>query len=182
MHSNSISDWGRHSDVRGWMKWTLGVAGTLVLAFLLLFYTPPGLSLVGRLAAPLTGGQVRIAGLGGFFPSRLHAARLELADGAGVWLRIDDAALEWSAFALLGNHIDIDSVSARRIMVLRRPLPSQSPAGETPRLDIRPPVGTGHRTCGRGDRPCRDAVGGRQPAFCFIARYGRRHTRDAGRE
>ncbi len=118
------------------MTWSLGVAGILVLGLLFFLYTPPGLSMVGRLAAPLTGGQVRVAGLGGFFPGRLHAARVELADGKGIWLRVDDARLEWSALALLGNHIDVQRVSAAHIAVLRRPLPSQEPGGETPRIDI----------------------------------------------
>ncbi|MEP7356561.1 MAG: hypothetical protein ABI847_04935, partial [Anaerolineales bacterium] len=118
------------------MKWSLGLAGTLMLALLFLFYTPTGLSMVGRLAAPLTGGQVRVEGLGGFFPGRLHATRLELADRNGVWLRIDGVALEWSAPALLGNRVDIDSVSAERITLLRRPLPSEESSSETPRIDI----------------------------------------------
>ena len=37
----------------------LAAAG-LLLALLLLLYTPPGLRLVGRLAGPLSGGQVRV--------------------------------------------------------------------------------------------------------------------------
>src|SRR5262245_8719378 len=116
--------------------WSLGATGILVLALLFLLYTPPGLSLVGGLVAPLTSGQVRVSGLGGFFPGRLHATRVELADGKGVWLRVDDARLEWSALALLGNHVDVQRVSAARIAVLRRPLPSQEPGSETPRIDI----------------------------------------------
>lgn len=119
------------------MRWSLGVAGTVVLALLLLLYTPPGLELVGRLAAPLSGGQVHIEGLGGFFPGRLHVMRATVADREGVWLQVEDAALDWSALALLHNHIDIDSVSARRIVVLRRPLPPETESsGETPRIDI----------------------------------------------
>lgn len=119
------------------MTWIVSAAGSLLLALLLLLYTPPGLVLVGRLASPLTGGQVRVEGLGGFFPGRLHATRVEVADRQGIWLRIDKVALEWSALALIGNHIDIDSVSAARITVLRRPLPAANKSsGETPRIDI----------------------------------------------
>jgi translocation and assembly module TamB len=118
------------------IKYGLAAVAILALGLLLLFYTPYGLSLVGRLAAPLTGNQVRVESLGGLFPNRLHAARLEVADANGVWLRVDNAALEWSALALLRNHISIYSVATSRITVLRRPLPSQSSGGETPRIDI----------------------------------------------
>jgi translocation and assembly module TamB len=103
---------------------------------LLLFYTPPGLAWMGRLAGSLSDGTVRVDGLGGFFPNRLHAARVEISDSQGVWLRIEEASLSWSALALISNHVSVEDLKARRITVLRRPVPSRKTPSETPRIDI----------------------------------------------
>lgn len=116
--------------------WVLSVAGTVVLGLLLLLYTPPGLTLVGRMASPLTGGQVRVTGLGGFFPNHLHAVRLQIADQKGVWLEIEQASLDWSAPDMLVKHVSIDSVSASNITVERRPIPTTASGGKEPRIDI----------------------------------------------
>lgn len=116
--------------------WAWGVAGATMLGLLLLLYTPPGLALIGRLASPLTGGQVRVTGLGGFFPNHLHVRQLQIADQKGVWLTVEAASLDWSALAMLGKHVSIDSVSAAGIRVARRPIPSGAAGGQTPRIDI----------------------------------------------
>lgn len=116
-------------------KWIAGAAGTLVLLLALLFYTPPGLLLVGRMVSSLSGGDAKVEGLGGFFPNRLHADRVEIADKKGVWLQIEQASLRWSALALLSNHVRVEEISAARITVLRRPIPSGA-VGTTPLLDI----------------------------------------------
>ena len=78
-------------------RWCLTALGAVTLAVLLLLYTPPGLAWIGQLAGPLSGGTVRVDGLGGFFPNRLHAARVEISDSEGVWLQIDQPSLTWSA-------------------------------------------------------------------------------------
>jgi translocation and assembly module TamB len=116
-------------------RWSLCLAGAFVMTLILLLYTPPGLALAGRLAAPLTGGRIRIEQMGGFFPNHLHAARLEIADQTGVWLQIESVSLDWSALAMLRSHLAIDNVSAENVIVLRRPVPSRS-TGERPRIDI----------------------------------------------
>ncbi|HEY1876630.1 MAG TPA: hypothetical protein VGG66_04135, partial [Rhizomicrobium sp.] len=116
--------------------WSLGLFGTLALALLLLFYTPPGLLLVGRLTGQFSGGQVQVEGLGGFFPNRLHAQRLDISDSSGTWLRAENISLTWSALAMLRNHAAIDNVSAARLTVLRRPIPSGESGRQTPRVDI----------------------------------------------
>jgi len=118
-------------------RWIAAAPGAvLLLAVLLLLYTPPGLALAGRMARPLSGGLVTVEGLGGFFPNRLHAEKLEVADSAGVWLRVERASLRWSALALIGNHVRVRDIAAARITVLRRPIPSGAPSGESPLLDI----------------------------------------------
>jgi translocation and assembly module TamB len=117
-------------------KWIAGGLGALALLVALLLYTPPGLTLVGRMISPLSGGAVRVEGLGGFFPNRLHAVRLTIADAGGVWLQIEQPSLRWSALSYVSNHIAVREISATRIAVLRRPIPSGAASGETPRLDI----------------------------------------------
>ncbi|HVW73647.1 MAG TPA: translocation/assembly module TamB domain-containing protein [Rhizomicrobium sp.] len=116
--------------------WAFGVAGAIVLSLLLLLYTPPGLVLVGGLVSPLTGGEVQVTGLGGFFPNHLHVARLQIADRKGTWLSVEMASLDWSALAMLRSHVSIDNVSASKITVARRPIPSGATEGPTPRIDI----------------------------------------------
>jgi len=117
-------------------KWVGASLGAVVLALLLLFYTPPGLKLAGDMVARLSGGSVRITGLSGLFPNHLRVTRVEVADDQGVWLSIDQAALDWSALAMFSNHIVIDKVTASRVAVLRRPIPSRKNSGESPRVDI----------------------------------------------
>ncbi|HWU56465.1 MAG TPA: hypothetical protein VN175_13240, partial [Rhizomicrobium sp.] len=117
-------------------RWCLATLGAVALAVVLLLYTPPGLAWLGQLAGPLSDGAVRVEGLGGFFPNRLHAARAEISDSQGVWLRIDQPSLTWSALALLRNHVSAQDLRAQRIAVLRRPVPSRKAGGETPRIDI----------------------------------------------
>lgn len=119
-----------------WAKWTTGVASALLLLLLLLLFTPPGLALVGRMVRPLTGGAVAVEQLSGTFPNRLRAASVEIADTQGVWLRLTGIALDWSAFSALRNHITVRDVTADRIAVLRRPIPSDSESSETPRIDV----------------------------------------------
>jgi translocation and assembly module TamB len=117
-------------------KWIGATLGAVVLALLLLFYTPPGLKIAGNLVAGLSGGAVRITGLSGLFPNHLRVARVEVADDQGVWLSIDQAALDWSALAMFSNHLAIDKVTADRVVVLRRPIPSGKSSGQGPRVDI----------------------------------------------
>jgi translocation and assembly module TamB len=122
--------------IRTIAKWGGVALGAVALVVLLLFYTPPGLTLVGRLAASLSGGTVRVTGLSGFFPNHLRVARLEVADAEGVWLSIDNAVVDWSALSMLSNHVAVEKVSAARVAVLRRPMPSGAGNGQTPRIDI----------------------------------------------
>ncbi len=121
-------------------KWVLGGLGVLAVALTiilaLLLYTPPGLRLVGRMVSPLSGGTVRVEGLEGQFPNRLQVARLEISDSNGVWLTVEQATLRWSALAMIANHVAVQEVSAARVAVLRRPVPSGAATGETPRIDI----------------------------------------------
>ena len=117
------------------VKWGLGAAGGLFLLLGLLLFTSPGLAIVGTLVRPLTGGDVTVEGLSGSSPNHLQADAVIISDMQGPWLRIEKAALRWSALAALRNHIAIRDVTAARAVLLRRPVPSGRQSEPT-RFDI----------------------------------------------
>jgi translocation and assembly module TamB len=125
----------------GWIKPAriAGIAlGAVLGTGLLLFIfagTSAGLNTVARLAETLTGGNVGITGLSGQFPNSLRAARVEIRDGEGAWLVLEDVAVDWSPFALIGNHVDIARLEAQRVQVLRLPMDDGS-EDSTLRIDI----------------------------------------------
>jgi translocation and assembly module TamB len=108
--------------------WTLGAVALLavltVVAVLIIGNTASGRALIERLTAQWTSGHVRIAGMGGTFPSDLTLERLELADERGIWLSADRLALRWSPWALLERDVKIDSFQVSRLHVERGPVPS----------------------------------------------------------
>ncbi len=144
-----ISDWARLSDTvwhsgqagivmrtaRGIVGWVFGVLVLVpafaVLAAVLLLNLDPGRRLVERLAAQLTGGQVTVAGLSGRFPDALRLRHAEVRDAQGVWLSLDDVALDWSPLALLHREARIDLLQAGRVVVARLPV-SSGPAQAAP--------------------------------------------------
>ncbi len=122
--------------VRRIIAFSVGGVTGVMLALVVLLYTAPGLSLVGRIANSLAGGAVRITGLSGTSPNHLRADRLEVIDVEGVWLTLDNVVLDWSALSMLSNHVAIEKVAAARVLVLRRPISSRTSNGSTPRIDI----------------------------------------------
>ncbi len=115
--------------------WALGVLVLIpvlaLLAAVLLLNIDPGRRLVERLAGQLTAGQVRIAGLGGRFPDALRLRHAEVSDAQGIWLTLDDVALDWSPLALLHREARVDLLSAARVGVTRLPV-SSAPAKAGP--------------------------------------------------
>ncbi|MGC8523228.1 MAG: translocation/assembly module TamB domain-containing protein [Acidibrevibacterium sp.] len=90
--------------------------------------TGPGQQAVERYAPTLTGGMVHLAGLTGRFPDRLRLGALELDDGHGPWLRIEDAALDLDLAALIERELRITRLAAGRISVARLPEATPAPA------------------------------------------------------
>ncbi|WP_127522732.1 translocation/assembly module TamB domain-containing protein [Mesorhizobium sp. Z1-4] len=76
-----------------------------------------------------TGREVRISGLNGILGGHLTASEIVVADEAGTWLAVNNAAIEWSPHALLGFSFDADRISAERIEVPRRPVPVETEEG-----------------------------------------------------
>ncbi|HVV65875.1 MAG TPA: hypothetical protein VHC42_10425, partial [Rhizomicrobium sp.] len=137
------------------LRWIGG--GTAVLAAVLAFllYTPPGRAAVSFIVARLSGGAVTIEGLGGGLPNHVRARSIAIADGQGVWLRIENLTLDWNALAALRNRFSIANAAAARIVVLRRPVPEKS-EGESPEIEIdrldAPDIELGRALAGRTAR------------------------------
>ena len=99
-----------------------GLAALLVLLFVFL-QTPPGQR---TLAGLVSGKSLQVSGIGGFFPTDLHVAQVELVDGQGPWLRVENARLRWSFTSLLEGRVRVDMLSASLVDVLRPALPDKS--------------------------------------------------------
>ncbi len=110
----------------------LGGLLALLLALFVALQTGPVQRLAARLvsgAASGPEGGLEIRGLAGFFPTDLTVGHIAYADRQGAWLTVDDARLSWSILPLLRGQLRIDALAARRVSVLRSPLPSTSTAG-----------------------------------------------------
>jgi len=71
--------------------------------------------------------QIRITGIQGALSSSARIAEITISDADGVWLQILDAQIEWSRAALFRARLDITSLRAAEINLLRRPLPATTP-------------------------------------------------------
>jgi translocation and assembly module TamB len=106
----------------------IGLPLLLLLGALVLLNVAPGQRFAEDVAGELTGGQVKISGLHGRFPDALRLGHVELSDTGGTWATLDGVTLDWSPTALLFLRARIDGASIDHLAVLRRPLPSPSPA------------------------------------------------------
>src|SRR5262249_49228352 len=98
------------------------VVALLVLAFGYL-QTAPGQRLLADL---VSGTSLKVSGLGGFFPTDLQVARVELLDTQGPWLVVENPRLPWSFAWLFGGRVRVDLLSASRIDVQRPPVPDKT--------------------------------------------------------
>ncbi|HTX24528.1 MAG TPA: translocation/assembly module TamB domain-containing protein [Steroidobacteraceae bacterium] len=119
--------------------WTLGGVLLLIVmlcaAVLIAGNTAAGRALIVRITARLSDGHVRLAGLGGSFPSQIDLGRFELSDDVGVWLTIEGVSLRWSPLAMLDWHVKVQSVRAARVDIARRPVNHSTSHGK-PRLPV----------------------------------------------
>ena len=114
----------------------------LIAAVVVIGNTVVGRRLLESETAKLTSGKVRIAGLGGSFPSAIDIASLQLSDPKGVWMTASQVSLRWSPLELLAWHMHIDSLHVGAADVARKPVsappannrPGSSPS--LPRVDI----------------------------------------------
>jgi translocation and assembly module TamB len=70
--------------------------------------------------------QVSITGLEGALSSNPTVERLTVSDREGPWLELEGVEVVWSRAALLRRTLDIESLRARQVTMLRRPAPTES--------------------------------------------------------
>ena len=89
----------------------------------------------GQLSTP--NRQIRINGIQGVLSSNATIGEITIADRQGVWLRITNARIVWTRRALFLGRLDIETLAADRIDVMRRPVPEEGmPPPEAGSLQI----------------------------------------------
>ncbi len=120
--------------------WIAAVGGALALlaiaAVLVAGNTPTGRALIEWATDRLSGGQVKLAGLGGSFPRAMTLRELRLIDSGGVWLTADQVSLHWSPMALLEGRIQVDRLEAARVDVERAPVSRQPGSASIPHIEV----------------------------------------------
>ena len=115
----------------------LGVPIVLVALVLLVVLvganTGAGRRLIEQQAASLTGGLVKIDGLGGRFPDALTIRRLTLDDYLGPYATLDGVRLDWQPLRLLRLTARVNLASVEAITVLRRPASDPNAKPSPPR-------------------------------------------------
>jgi translocation and assembly module TamB len=81
-------------------------------------------TLEGMLSTPER--QVSISGLEGAFSSNPTIAKVVVSDREGAWLELDNVAMVWSRTALFRRVLDVESLTAGRVALLRRPVPAEA--------------------------------------------------------
>ncbi|MFC5585701.1 translocation/assembly module TamB domain-containing protein [Nitratireductor kimnyeongensis] len=70
--------------------------------------------------------QIRISGISGALSSQATIREITIADREGIWLRIDNASIDWSrSTLLLRQRLEVQKLAAETILVTRRPLPDE---------------------------------------------------------
>ena len=81
------------------------------------------------------GREVRLEGFEGALSSRATVEAITIADDTGVWLRLEDASLQWNRSALLSGAIKIEELAAERILLNRVP---EAAGNELPSAEATP--------------------------------------------
>ncbi|WP_274629036.1 translocation/assembly module TamB domain-containing protein [Arvimicrobium flavum] len=76
-----------------------------------------------QLSAP--NRQIRLNNIQGVLSSNASIGEITIADREGIWLRITNARIVWTRTALLRGNLNIDTLSADRIDVVRKPVPAE---------------------------------------------------------
>lgn len=67
--------------------------------------------------------KIRLSGVEGVLSSAATVARITISDTEGIWLQIENAQIVWTRSALLRGRVEVETLSAERIEVRRRPVP-----------------------------------------------------------
>jgi len=68
--------------------------------------------------------RIEVTGLEGAFSSRATIERLTVSDADGVWLTVSGAVLDWNRLDLLRGKFSVNALTARQIVLARKPKPS----------------------------------------------------------
>ena len=111
----------------------------LIVGVLLAGNTEAGRGLIERTTYVVTGGMVKLTGLGGSFPTSLTLEHLEIKDGQGVWLSAEAIALTWSPLALLERRISVDDLEVSQVAMERAPQYEGGAGGppSIPHIDVK---------------------------------------------
>ncbi len=85
----------------------------------------------GQLSTPER--QIRLSNIEGILGSDVSINEITISDAEGVWLRINDASLNWNQSALLGGRLEVNSLRAESIDYIRNPIPVEGA------VDLPPP-------------------------------------------
>jgi len=70
---------------------------------------------------------IRISGIQGVLSSEATIGQITIADRQGVWLRINNATIDWSRTTLLlRQRLEVSRLAAESIEVVRKPLPDEN--------------------------------------------------------
>ena len=99
-------------------------SAVLAAGAFVLFRTPLGLDMVGRIVARMVsepGIRIEISGLGGNAPFDISAKRITLADAEGVWLAAEEVHLDLALGRLLGGRLHVGELTVATLEMYRVP-------------------------------------------------------------
>ncbi len=70
--------------------------------------------------------KIELGAIDGALSSDVRLASITVSDREGAWLKIEGVHLVWSRLALLRGNLDVDSLDADKIEVIRKPLPAET--------------------------------------------------------
>ena len=70
--------------------------------------------------------KIELGAINGALSSDVRLASITVSDREGAWLKIEGVHLVWSRLALLRGNLDVDSLDADKIEVIRKPLPPET--------------------------------------------------------
>jgi translocation and assembly module TamB len=70
--------------------------------------------------------QIRLSNIEGVLGSNVQIDEITIADDEGVWLRVNNAQLNWNQAALLLGRLEVETLAADSIEYLRNPNPSEA--------------------------------------------------------
>lgn len=84
------------------------------------------------------GREVRVTGFTGALSSTARLQSLTIADEEGIWLRLENAQLVWTRSALLRGRLEVETLAAERVEILRPPVPAETdlPTAETTKFAL----------------------------------------------